>query len=96
MIETIDGILSGTATVLIVVIMVPLAISAWRMIAGPGYANRFIALDMLTGVAVATAALMAVATGRRQFLDIAFGVALIGFLATCAFAALLERSGDSE
>ncbi|MET0170572.1 MAG: monovalent cation/H+ antiporter complex subunit F [Aliihoeflea sp.] len=96
MMETIDGLLTGTAMILLVIIMAPLAMAAWRMIVGPGYANRFIALDMLTGVAVGAAALTAVATGRREFLDIAFGVALIGFIATCAFAALLERRGDRE
>ena len=52
---------------------------------------------MLTAMAVATAGLTAVATTRREFLDIAFGVALIGFLATCALAALLERrKGDKQ
>ncbi|MCO6390155.1 cation transporter [Aliihoeflea aestuarii] len=96
MIETVDNLLTGAAMVLLLLTMVPLAISAWRMIVGPGYANRFIALDMLTGVAVAVAALTAVATARREFLDIAFGVALIGFIATCAFAALLERKGDDQ
>lgn len=96
MIETIDNLLTTVALALLVVVMAPLAMAAWRMVMGPGYANRFIALDMLTGIAVAAGALTAVATGRREFLDIAFGVALIGFIATCAFAALLERRGDRE
>jgi len=41
--------------------------------------------------------LLASITDRREFLDVALAVALIGFLATCALAGLLEkRKGDEE
>ncbi len=83
--------LPAVATVLTGALAVPLALAAWRMIKGPGYADRFVALDMLTGVVVALAALTAVATGRAAFLDIGLGVALINFASTCAFATFLER-----
>ena len=79
------------ATALIAVLAVPLALAAYRMIRGPGYADRVVALDMLTGVVVSLAALTAVATGRGAFLDIGLGVALINFASTCAFSAFLER-----
>lgn len=96
MIELIDTYLGTIALVLLAVLMVPLLLAAVRMITGPGYADRFIALDMLTAIAVAAAALVTVATGRREFLDVGFGLALIGFLATCAFAGLLERMKGGE
>ena len=85
--------LATVATVLVAVLAVPLALAAYRMIRGPGYADRFVALDMLTAVVVALAALTAVVTGRGAFLDIALGVALINFASTCAFATFLERKG---
>ena len=83
--------LSLVATVLIAVLALALALAAWRMLRGPGYADRFVALDMLTAVVVCMAALTALTTGRGAFLDIALGVALINFASTCAFAAFLER-----
>jgi multicomponent Na+:H+ antiporter subunit F len=83
--------LSAVAVVLIAVLALPLALAAYRMIRGPGYADRVVALDMLTGVVVSLAALTAVATGRGAFLDIGLGVALINFASTCAFATFLER-----
>ena len=83
--------LPTVATALIAVLALPLALAAFRMIRGPGYADRFVALDMLTGVVVAIAALTAVATGRGAFLDIGLGVALFNFVSTCAFATFLER-----
>jgi len=82
---------SGAALVLIAVLALPLALAAYRMLKGPGYADRFVALDMLTAVVVALAALTALRTGRSAFFDVALGVALINFVSTCAFAAFLER-----
>ncbi|HEU4584177.1 MAG TPA: monovalent cation/H+ antiporter complex subunit F [Gemmatimonadaceae bacterium] len=79
------------APILIAVLAVPLALAAYRMIRGPGHADRFVALDMLTGVSVALSALTALATGRGAFLDIGMGLALVNFVSTCAFATLLER-----
>ena len=87
--------LSAVASVLIAILALSLALAAYRMLRGPGYADRFVALDMLTAVVVALAALTALATGRGAFLDVALGVALINFASTCAFAAFLERKrGD--
>ncbi len=83
--------LSEAAIVLIAVLAISLALASYRMLKGPGYADRFVALDMLTAVVVSLAALTALATGRSAFLDVALGVALINFVSTCAFAAFLER-----
>jgi len=82
----IDGVLG-------LFLMVPLVLTVWRLIAGPTLVDRMVALDMLSGLAVAIAAVTAASTGRREFLDVGFGLALIGFVGTCAFAAFLERKG---
>lgn len=88
-----ESIFPIVATILIAVLAVPFGLAAYRMIKGPGYADRFVALDMLTAVAVAFSALTALATGRSAFLDIGLVIALINFVSTCAFAAFLERKG---
>lgn len=81
---------------LLIVLCAPLILTFVRMLKGPGVADRFVALDMLTGIAVAMAALAAVISGRREFLDVAFGLAVFGFVGTCALAAFLERKGGSK
>jgi multicomponent Na+:H+ antiporter subunit F len=83
--------LAAVAAALIGVLTLSLALAAYRMVRGPGYADRFVALDMLTAVVVSLAALTSLATGRGAFLDIGLGAALINFASTCAFAVLLER-----
>lgn len=81
---------------LLIVLCAPLILTFARMFKGPGVADRFVALDMLTGIAVAMAALAAVISGRREFLDVAFGLAVFGFVGTCALAAFLERKGGNK
>ena len=88
--------LTTVATVLIAVLTLPLSLAAYRMIKGPGYADRLVALDMLTAVVVSLSALTAIVTGRAAFVDIGLGVALINFASTCAFATFLERKKGSS
>lgn len=66
---------------------------AYRLLRGPSSADRVIATDMLSLIAICIAALVAGVTGYQAFLDVAFGIALFGFLAAVAFGALLERAG---
>lgn len=90
-IESISGLLEVFNTVLVILIIGAFALTALRLMKGPGYADRFVAIDMLTGLAVSACALTALTTGRDEFLDVAFALALIAFVATAAFAAFLER-----
>lgn len=91
LIASLDAMVATLAVGLLAVLTLALVGAAFRMILGPGYADRFVALDMLTGLAVAACALTAVTTGRREFLDVGLGLALVAFLATIAFAAFLKR-----
>jgi multicomponent Na+:H+ antiporter subunit F len=79
---------------LLAVVLIGLAVVAvaWRLIAGPSTADRVIATDMLGLLAICFAALVAGITGAQGFLDVAFGIALFGFLAAIGFAVLLERA----
>ena len=79
------------AAILAIPLAIALLLAGWRMVNGPSFADRFIALDMLTAIAVGFAALATVMTGRGAILDVALGISLINFVATAAFAVFLER-----
>jgi len=96
MIEQIQSLTTAISLGLLWLLAIPLAMTITRMLAGPGYADRFVALDMLTGLAVAMGALTCAVTGRREFLDVAFGLALFGFIGTCVLAVFLERKGGNR
>ncbi|MGB6103041.1 MAG: monovalent cation/H+ antiporter complex subunit F [Pusillimonas sp.] len=62
-----------------------------RIVRGPHAGDRVVALDMLCLLGVGVAALAAIASGSTAFIDVVLGIALIGFLATVAFAGFIVR-----
>lgn len=87
-----ETFLSLCLTVGFALIMLSLIIAFARLAKGPGFADRVVALDMMSVSIVSFCALYAVKTGVGSFLDIASVVALIGFLATVALARSAERN----
>lgn len=62
-----------------------------RLVRGPSVADRVVALDLLSAVAVGIIAAWSVAAGDPVYLDVALLVALLAFLGTVAFAAYAEE-----
>jgi multicomponent Na+:H+ antiporter subunit F len=60
-----------------------------RIIRGPTLADRILGLDTISVLAVGVIGVFAVRTGLFLYADIAVAVALVGFLATIAFARYL-------
>ncbi|WP_137181724.1 monovalent cation/H+ antiporter complex subunit F [Roseomonas sp. AR75] len=82
-------IAAGIAAALVALGCIPVAA---RLLAGPSSADRVIATDMLGLLGVCIAALVALIAWHPAFLDIALGIALVGFLGAVAFARLMERA----
>jgi multicomponent Na+:H+ antiporter subunit F len=66
------------------------ALGIIRFVSGPTDTDRVVAVDILFSGAVAMCAIAAIATKRVLFLDVAIGLILIGFVATLAWARLIE------
>ena len=60
-----------------------------RLIRGPNFGDRILALDMITVLATGFIAGIAVLTGFSLYIDIAIALALVGFLSTVALARYL-------
>ncbi|MDS1139449.1 monovalent cation/H+ antiporter complex subunit F [Pusillimonas sp. SM2304] len=67
-----------------------------RIVRGPHAGDRVVALDMLCLLGVGIAALAAIASGSMAFIDVVLGIALIGFLATVAFAGFIARGAAQD
>ena len=65
-----------------------------RLVRGPSTADRVVALDLLSAVAVGIMAAWSVAANDAVYLDVALLVALLAFLGTVAFAAYAEGGGS--
>lgn len=62
-----------------------------RLVLGPSLADRVVSLDLVTVLLVAIAGILALTTGEAAYLDLGLALALVGFLATVAFARYAER-----
>ncbi|NLI83759.1 MAG: cation:proton antiporter [Deltaproteobacteria bacterium] len=62
-----------------------------RLMKGPSFPDRVVALDIMTTVAMGLIGLYAMESGEVIFLDVALFLALVSFLGTVAFAYYVER-----
>lgn len=63
-----------------------------RMYLGPSAADRVVSLDFVTVLMIAITSLLALQLDNAAYLDLGLALALIGFLATVAFARYVERN----
>lgn len=68
-----------------------MALATYRLVRGPGLANRVVALDVIAVLGAALTALCAIAFQQRVFLDVTIILALVSFIGTVAFAHYIER-----
>lgn len=78
------------------ILLLAMVLAGVRIVRGPTAADRVVALDMLSLLGTAAAGIAALVSGSDAFVDIALSVALIGFLATVAFASFIERGSIQE
>ncbi len=71
-------------------LMLGFIMAFYRLLLGPSLADRVVALDLITSLAVGTIALFAIATDTKPLLDVIAVVALTSFLGTIAFAYYIE------
>ena len=66
------------------------------MLRGPTLADRILALDTMTTLAIGFIAVIAIRTGITLYLDVAIAIGLVGFLSTVALARyMLQRARPS-
>lgn len=67
-----------------------------RLAKGPKLPDRVVSLDLISVVTVAFVGLTGIATGISAILDVAIGLALMGFLVTVAFAWYADQRTDQS
>ena len=88
-----EGIVGWAALVAFLLLLAAMAMAFTRMAIGPSFADRVIAVDLLTILMVAVCAVYAVKADEPAFLDIAIALALVAFLGTVALARYAGRRG---
>jgi multicomponent Na+:H+ antiporter subunit F len=62
-----------------------------RLMRGPSLADRVVALDLMSMLAIGIAAMYAITRNEPVFLDVATVLALLSFITTVAFARFMEE-----
>lgn len=81
----------------LVMLSIAMLVAVVRVVIGPTLADRVLGLDLITVLAMGFVGAIAIRTGLTLYLDIALSLALLGFLATVAFARyMLSRLAGQE
>ena len=78
-------------TIAIGAVAVAMAITAWRLVAGPALTDRILALDTLYVNTVAVAVLTGIRYDTFAYFEAGLLVALMGFVSTVALARYAAR-----
>lgn len=73
------------------VVLLAVLACVFRVVRGPSLADRILGLELMTTLGVCLIGIVAVRAGLTVYLDVAIGLALVGFLATVAFSRFLQR-----
>lgn len=88
-----EGFLELAIQISLALVCLAFFIAVVRLVRGPTLADRVLALDMLVTVGIGFIAVLTVRTGYGQYLDVAIGLGLVGFLATVAFSRYIIARG---
>jgi len=68
-----------------------LALAVARLLLGPTQADRVVALDLALAASVVLSGGAALVADQPRLLDVAIGLAAVGFVGTIAWARLIDR-----
>lgn len=88
--------LDWASMIALLLLALALLLSVVRIVRGPTVADRVLALDLLTVLAMGFVGAVAVRTGLMLYLDIAVALALLGFLATVALARYILKRAEAN
>jgi len=83
--------IENVAPVVLTMLGVALLIAFIRLVKGPTLPDRIVAMDLIGVLVIGLIVVLAASTGVRESLDAAIVIALIGFVATVAYATYVER-----
>ena len=76
-----------------VLIIVALLLGLYRLAKGPDVFDRVMAFELVSGTCLCAIVLFAIHFDQPVMLEVAFALAVIGFLGAVAFARYLENGG---
>lgn len=72
-------------------LLLAFAFTVYRLLRGPSFADRVVALDFLMLIGIGFITVKAIASSEYSYIDVAIAMTLVGFLATVALARYIYR-----
>jgi len=89
--DPVFGVALAITSIIFLAAIVPII---YRIVRGPTVFDRIVALDLFAGICLGIIVALAIRFDQPVFLEVAFVIALVGFLGTVALARYLERGGN--
>lgn len=86
-----QAVLEFSTTVAFACLLVAFGFTVYRLMRGPSFADRVVALDFLMLIGIGFITVKAVVSSEYSYIDVAIAMALVGFLATVAFSRYIYR-----
>lgn len=86
----------AASLILICAAVVAIVFAITRIIQGPLALDRIVALDLLFASAIALCLASSLLTQRTVFIDVALGLALVGFVSTMGWARLANSNTTAQ
>ncbi len=77
--------------IILPLLSVSIVLTIWRLMVGPTFADRVVALDKLSVVAIGLLLAYGIGLEQTVYIDIALLVAMLSFLTTVGFGYYIER-----
>ena len=77
--------------VLVALLTIAVGLSLLRFVIGPDFANRMVAVDVLTTVLVGALVLLALKFDVRIYLDVALALSAVSFIGSIVVGRFIER-----
>ena len=76
-----------------ILLVAALAVGGWRLLRGPSITDRVVALDLIAGVVLSFALIVALESGRSLFVTVSLAISVVSFIGTIAIARHMEKGG---
>jgi multicomponent Na+:H+ antiporter subunit F len=86
----------GAVNAVMIILVVALFLCFFRLVKGPTLPDRVVAFDLIVVIMIGLFVLFAITARQPVLMDAALVVALVGFVATVAFARFMERRARDE
>lgn len=74
-------------------LVVALFAGTWRLFRGPTLTDRVVAIDLIAGIVLAFALLIALESGRSLYITVSLAISVVSFIGTIAIARHMQRGG---